>query len=89
MEEIKEKYTEEGENKPKRKIDPRFELALFLVLGFLLGVVVKTEAVKRITVGFNDSSIQSVKQSYNFEKIKSDIAAQNNAPNQAQGANQQ
>jgi hypothetical protein len=65
-----------------RRIDFRFELALFLILGFLLGVVIKTEAVKRITIGFNDSSVPSYKQAYDFEKIKEDVANQdaNTAP---------
>ena len=66
-----------------KKIDFRFELALFLILGFLLGVVIKTEAVKRITIGFNDSLIPSAKQSYDFGKIEEQIAKESEAAQQA------
>jgi hypothetical protein len=59
----------------KKKVDFRFELALFLILGFLLGVVIKSEAVKRVTIGFDDGAIPSVRQAYDFEKIEQDIAA--------------
>ena len=48
----------------KRGVDFRLELALFLILGFLLGVVIKTEAVKRVFDGFTKkicmSSIKSM-----------------------------
>lgn len=67
----------------KRGIDFRLELALFLILGFLLGVVIKTEAVKRITIGFNDGAIPSSRQSYDFEKIKQDLVDQSAAEQQA------
>jgi len=73
---INEAEIEENENKTseRKKIDFRFELALFLILGFLLGVVIKSEAVKRVTIGFNDGEIISVRQGYDFDKIKENIA---------------
>jgi len=71
---------------PKIKIDFRFELALFLILGFLLGVVIKTEATKRITIGFNDGLVPSVKQSYDFEKINEELARQSAAAQAASDA---
>jgi hypothetical protein len=67
----------------KKKMNFRFELTLFFILGFLLGVVIKTEAVKRITIGFNDNLIISQKQSYDIEKIKGEIAKEAEAQNQA------
>ncbi len=51
-----------------------FEMALFLILGFLLGVVVKTEAVKKVTMGFNDYKIVSLKQGYNFSEMRKNLA---------------
>ncbi len=50
-----------------------FEMALFLVLGFLVGVAVKTEAVKRVTIGFNDYKIVSLKQGYSFDTIQENL----------------
>jgi len=71
---------------PKIKIDFRFELALFLILGFLLGVVIKTEATKRITIGFNDGLVPSVRQAYDFEKINEELAQQSAAAQAASDA---
>jgi hypothetical protein len=82
-EEIKTTEAEIENDNPKKKMDFRFELALFLILGFLLGVVIKSEAVKRVTIGFNDGAIASVKQGYDFEKIKSDLAKASKAQEQA------
>ena len=80
---INEEKEESNNSYPVKKIDFRFELALFLILGFLLGVVIKTEAAKRITIGFNDSLIPSVKQSYDFGKIEEEIAKESEAAQQA------
>ena len=85
--EKKEEEIEIGESKLKKGMDFRFELALFLILGFLLGVVIKTEASKRITIGFNDNEIASVKQGFDFEKIKQTIAEENeNIPSEGNEA---
>lgn len=61
----------------KMKVDDfKFELTLFLILGFLLGFTIKTEAVKKITIGFNDYKITRVKQSYDFAALKEALDAQ-------------
>lgn len=83
MDEDKEKIVEAQENYEVKKIDFRFEIVLFLILGFLLGVVIKTEAVKRITFGYNDREVISLKQGYDFQKIKEEITNENNAVEQA------
>jgi hypothetical protein len=54
----------------KKRREVIFEMALFLVLGILLGVTIKTEAVKRITIGFNDYQITKPAQSYNVTEMK-------------------
>ncbi|HOX11093.1 MAG TPA: hypothetical protein PK333_03840 [Candidatus Moranbacteria bacterium] len=59
---------EDIEKKKKREVV--FELALFLILGILLGITIKTEAVKRITIGFNDYKIANGQNGYNLEEIK-------------------
>lgn len=68
--------------KTEKKVDFRFELVLFLILGFLLGVVIKTEASKRITIGYNDGSVVSVKQEYNFEEIEQGLIEKSKAASQ-------
>ncbi len=91
--ENKEEENKEEENYPKKRMDFRFELALFFILGFLLGVVIKTEASKRVTIGFNDNEIISVKQAYDFEKIKKEIAEKKadsqQVPAESQGETQE
>ncbi|MCX6765929.1 MAG: hypothetical protein NT136_03145 [Candidatus Moranbacteria bacterium] len=67
----------------KKKKDLYFELALFLILGFLLGVVIKTEAIKRITVGFYDYKISSLRQSYDISQIQKNLAAEAEAGQQS------
>lgn len=57
----------------KKKNDFKIELVLFFVLGFLLGVTFKTEAVKRITMGFEDYKINSYRDSYNVSIIKKNM----------------
>jgi hypothetical protein len=85
-EEIKTTEAEIETKDPKKKMDFRFELALFLILGFLLGVVIKSEAVKRVTIGFNDGAIASIRQGYDFEKAKADLAKASKDQEQAASA---
>lgn len=56
------------------KIDDfKFELILFLILGFLLGFTIKTEAAKKITIGFSDYKISKVKQGYDFTQMEKEL----------------
>ncbi len=57
----------------KRKREAYFELTLFFILGILLGITFKTEAVKRITMGFNDYQIIAPKEKYNIEYLKENL----------------
>ena len=47
-----------------------FNLIFFLVLGVLLGIGIKTEAVKRVTIGFNDYKIKSTGEMYDIGKVQ-------------------
>ena len=53
-----------------------FELLLFVILGFLLGIVVKTEAAKRITIGFDDYRVAPKSQGYDFNALEQELAKQ-------------
>lgn len=68
----------------KKRREVVFEMALFLVLGILLGVTMKTEAVKRITIGFNDYQINKQVERYDVAALKKNLdeqlAAQQQAP---------
>jgi hypothetical protein len=74
--EFPEKEESEEDLEKKRKREVIFELALFLVLGILIGITVKTEAVKRITIGFSDYKITTGKNDYNIEDMKKKLEEQ-------------
>jgi flagellar biosynthesis component FlhA len=82
------------EQEKKQKRDFYVEIALMLILGVLIGIAIKTEAGKRITIGFNDYKMKMPPQSYNIsqlqkeqlEKMKKEAEAQAEA--QAQNQNQ-
>jgi|WetSurMetagenome_2_1015567.scaffolds.fasta_scaffold1636038_1 hypothetical protein len=81
---LKENFKEaeiEKKSKPRRIST---EIIFFLILGFLLGIAIKTEAVKRITIGHDDYRIDSLKQGYDFVQIQKDLSEQSA---QANGAN--
>jgi len=60
----------EEKSEQKKKTDLYIELALFLVLGILIGIAVKTEAVKRITIGFDDYKMKFYAQNYDLNKMQ-------------------
>lgn len=77
--------------KPKGRSGLYVELALFLILGFLIGMAVKTEAVKKITIGFDDYKMQIFSGGYDINKLQVEQAvkqadeAQKQQDNQASG----
>lgn len=81
---------EKVENLDKKiKREEIFELVLFFILGILIGITVKTEAVKRITIGFNDYKLANGKAAYNVEEIKKELEQQAAAIQEAQQEQQQ
>ncbi len=65
----------ENETRPStdKRMSTKVEWILILILGFLLGVAIKTEAAKRITIGFNDYKVESLRQDYDISKIQGDL----------------
>lgn len=74
-EEKKDNYEESKDEKPAKKgrVDFYVELVLFLVLGILMGVSLKTEATKKMTVGYNDYKMKIMKQDYNINQLQKDL----------------
>jgi hypothetical protein len=60
----------------KKRREVIFEMALFFILGVLLGITIKTEAVKKITIGFNDYQITKPLQSYDVADMKKKLDEQ-------------
>lgn len=71
-----EKFQSQQDLVKKKKKDLVFELSLFFILGILIGITVKTEAVKKITIGFNDYQIPAKVQRYNIAELKSNLLRQ-------------
>jgi hypothetical protein len=55
------------------KADFFIEIALIFVLGILIGIAVKTEAVKRITMGYNDYQIKIEDDRYSISQLEKDL----------------
>jgi hypothetical protein len=75
-----EKQEELGLLEPEKKEEKvrsfskiNFEMILIILLGFLIGVVIKTEASRRFTIGYEDYQVAQNKQAYDIEKIEKDL----------------
>lgn len=64
----------EEEKDKKRKRGIYVEMVLFFILGILIGITLKTEAIKKITMGFNDYQMSIKSQAYDINKIQADLA---------------
>lgn len=49
------------------------EILLYFVLGVLLGIVIKTEAIKRWVVGFEDYKLAGIQRDYDINKIEAGL----------------
>lgn len=83
LEPIEAEIETEIDRAKKKRREAIFEMALFFVLGILLGVTIKTEAVKRITMGFDDYQIEKNVQRYDVKQIENNLKAEMQAAQQA------
>lgn len=60
---------------------------LIFILGFLVGVAVKTEAKKRITIGYNDYQVSEMKQGFNLMNQTAPPVGDTSAPQPDNSAN--
>ncbi len=65
----KDSLEKQEEGKPS-KAEFYIELALFLVLGLLIGIAAKTEAVKRVAIGFDDYKMKIYQSEYNINSMQ-------------------
>lgn len=70
--------------KKKRRNDLYIELVLFFILGILIGITLKTEALKRITIGYNDYQMEAKIQDYDINKLEADLAKEGAEENASQ-----
>ncbi|MDH4330645.1 MAG: hypothetical protein OEV93_03785 [Candidatus Moranbacteria bacterium] len=59
----------------KLKDDFRVRIFLLLVLGFLLGFIIKLESVESMVIGFDDYRVDAYVQGYDFNEIKDEMNA--------------
>jgi hypothetical protein len=72
--EIKENIEEKKDNLEKnKKKDYYVEIILMLILGVLIGVAVKTEASKRITIGSDDYKMKFSANAYNLNQLEKEL----------------
>lgn len=70
----------------EQKRNPMVRMVLLFILGILLGVVVKTEASKNITMGYSDYKVTSRDlAAYDINAIQRDLAAKGADPSIASG----
>ena len=69
-EEAKIKDSKIISDKEKKQENPHIEKVLILILGILIGIALKTEALEKITIGFDDYLMTSYEQSYDLNKME-------------------
>jgi len=57
-----------------KKTDIYIEFVLLFILGVLVGIAIKTEATRRITIGFDDWQMKIVRQDVDFNKMQLEVA---------------
>lgn len=62
----------------KGKSDFYVEMLLVGILGILLGIAIKSEALKRIAVGYDDYKMTISRQDYDIKKFQKDIIKERN-----------
>ena len=70
---------EKIEEEKNKKMDVYIEFALIFILGILIGIAVKTEANKRVTIGFDDYQMKLAKQDFNINNLQFEVAKKNAA----------
>ncbi len=71
----------------KKRNDFYIELALFFILGTLIGVAVKNVAVKKVTIGFDDYKMKIYQQDYDLNALQAKVAQQAQDARDAAAAN--
>jgi hypothetical protein len=65
----------EVKNKP-RKTELYIEIGLIFLLGFFVGIAIKNEASRKITIGFDDYKMKIGRQDFSLNKIQDELLNQ-------------
>ncbi|MDY0302336.1 MAG: hypothetical protein RBR98_00940 [Candidatus Moranbacteria bacterium] len=63
----------DSENNDNTQKNYRTEVILILIIGLLLGIMLKAEALKNISIGFSDYKVKGGLQAYDVEQIEKEI----------------
>lgn len=63
----------QDEQSQSKKMDKYVEFVLLFILGVLVGVAIKTEAVKKITIGFDDYQMKSASQDFDINNLQVEV----------------
>jgi hypothetical protein len=75
---------EEEDVTKKTKSEFRSRLMLVFVLEFLIGIALKTEALKKITIDYNDYLMKIKTQSYNINDAQAKLQTERDVTTQSQ-----
>ncbi len=78
MEETEKKDIQDAEisqidKEENAKKNYRTEIILIFVIGLLIGVMAKAEAIKKLSIGFNDYKVEARAQGYDIEAIEKSL----------------
>ena len=83
--ETREEEVIDYEKKNKKEFFSR--LVLIFVLGFLIGIAIKTEALKKVTIGYDDYLMRIKPQNYDINQLQKDVSKAQSAASEAQTPN--
>ena len=83
MQEMNDQEEEEAYEK-KNKKEFLSRLVMIFVLGFLIGIAFKTEALKKVTVGYNDYLVKTKSQDYDINQAQKELNKARDAASEAQ-----
>ncbi|MEF3692181.1 MAG: hypothetical protein V3574_03975 [Candidatus Moraniibacteriota bacterium] len=63
----------ESEKNDNNQKNYRTEVILILIIGLLLGIMLKAEALKNISIGFSDYKVNGGSQDYDVEQIEKEM----------------
>lgn len=62
--------TEETGDKLKNKKNYHTEIILIFIIGLLLGIMIKAESLKKVSIGFSDYRVKGGSQEYKLDDIE-------------------
>lgn len=80
--------TTENDNKPKNKKSYQTEIILIFIIGLLLGIMLKAESLKKVSIGFSDYRVAGGVQEYKMDDIEKQLKEKSEKA-QAEQAEQQ